>query len=54
MKPFDFFAIKLLICAVLFFAGAWVFNHFAYPFAGIVMACAYPCVLIYQTLRKQS
>lgn len=37
---------KSAVCLLLLWLGGWLFNHFPYPIAGIVVAAAYPAVLL--------
>ncbi|QMT41123.1 hypothetical protein [Neisseria shayeganii] len=51
MKP-DVLIRQAALCLLLLFLGAWLFNHFPYPLAGIALALAYPLFLIYQYAKK--
>lgn len=53
MKP-EVLIRRAALCALLFFLGVWLFNHFSYPLAGIAVAVAYPLFLIYQYAKKAS
>lgn len=43
--------LNIFLCIALFLFGIWVFNHFPFPAAGIIVAFAYPLFLLFQYLK---
>lgn len=43
--------LNVVLCIVLFLLGVWVFNHFPFPMAGIIIAFAYPLFLLFQYMK---
>ncbi|WP_156956573.1 hypothetical protein [Stenoxybacter acetivorans] len=43
--------IRILACLLLFFIGMWVFNHFTYPLAGVLVALALPFYYLLTSLK---